>query len=130
VIYADMLSEAGIVSAIRRGRVFIDVAGTRDRALDVIASAGKQLAHMGDTLVASRGSSVRFEGTVKDVAGGEIEVILDGQHVALLKDKHISSASASFEFPWRADGKHHWIRIDVRDDASHLVLIGNPIYLQ
>jgi len=130
VIYADTLSQAGIVTAIRRGRVFIDVAGTRDRALDVTASAGKQVAHMGDTLMAPRGTRVRFEGTVSGVAGGEVEVILDGRHVPLLNDSHISSAARSFEFPWPADGKQHWIRLDVRDDASHLALIGNPIYLQ
>jgi hypothetical protein len=130
VIYADALSQAGIVAGIRRGRVFIDVAGTRDRALDVTASAGKQVAHMGDTLMAPRGTRVRFEGTVSGVTGGEVEVILDGRHVPLLHDSHITSAARSFEFPWRADGKQHWIRLDVRDGTSHLALIGNPIYLQ
>ena len=129
VIYADTLSQAGIVAGIRRGRVFVDVAGTRDRALDVTAAAGKQVAHMGDTLVASRGTSIQFEGTVSGVAGGELEVILDGHQVPLLKETRIDSASTSFAFPWRADGRRHWIRLDVRDDASHLALIGNPIYL-
>jgi hypothetical protein len=129
VIYADMLSQAGIVAAIRRGRVFIDVAGTRDRALDLTASVGKQIAHMGDTLTVTRGARVRFGGTVSGVAGAEVEVILDGQRTSLLKDSHISSAQP-FEFPWRADGKRHWIRLDVRDGESHLVLIGNPIYLR
>ena len=129
VIYADTLSQAGIVAGIRRGRVFIDVAGTGVRGLDLMATAAKQVAHMGDTLVASRGSNVRFEGTVSEVNGGEIEVILDGRHASLLKSSHISSASSSFAFPWRADGKRHWLRIDVRDAASHLALIGNPVYL-
>jgi hypothetical protein len=129
VIYADALSEAAIVAGIRRGRVFIDVAGTHDRSLDLTATVGKQVAHMGDTLVASRGIDVRFEGTVSDVTGGEIQVILDGRRVRLLKESHISSASSSFKFPWRADGKRHWLRVDVRDDASHLALLGNPIYL-
>lgn len=81
------------------------------------AVAGKQVAHRGDTLVASRGSEVRFEGTVSGMTGGEIQVILDGR-VPLPKDPHIRSASASFEFPWRSDGKRHWIRVDVRDGAS------------
>ncbi len=40
VVYADSLSEAGIVAALRRGRVFIDIAGTRDRALDFTATSG------------------------------------------------------------------------------------------
>jgi hypothetical protein len=130
VIYADRLSPAGIVAAIRRGRVFIDVAGTRDRSLDLMASVNKQTVHMGDALRARRGAIVRFESRVSGVAGGEVEVILDGQRTSLLKDGHIASTAQSFEFPWRVDGKRHWIRLDVRDGESHLALIGNPIYLR
>jgi hypothetical protein len=29
-----------------------------------------------------------------------------------------------------ADGQPHWIRLNVRDDDSHLALVGNPIYLR
>ena len=43
VIYAETLSQAGIVAGIRRGRVFIDVAGTRDRALDITGVADSQI---------------------------------------------------------------------------------------
>ena len=129
VIYADTLSVAGIVAAIRRGRVFIDVAGTRDRSLDLTASVDKQIAHMGDSLRVPRGARVRFEGTLSGVAGGKVEVILDGQRTSLLKDSQLVAAK-SFGFPWRADGRPHWIRLDVRDGESHLALIGNPIYLR
>jgi Phosphoinositide phospholipase C, Ca2+-dependent len=125
VIYADELSQAGIVAGIRRGRVFIDVTGTRDRTLDLTATAGSQVAHMGDTLTLARGVHVRFDGTAKGVAGGAVEMILDGKRVPLP-----GSAPKSFEFMWRADGKRHWIRVDVRDGASHLALVGNPIYLR
>ncbi|MFL6603757.1 MAG: CehA/McbA family metallohydrolase [Steroidobacteraceae bacterium] len=130
VLYADMLSQAGVVAAIRRGRVFIDVAGTRDRSLDLTARVDGQSAHMGETLRGARGALVRFEGSVSGVAGGQVEVILDGQRVSLLKDARVASTAQSFEFPWRADGKRHWVRLDVRDALSHLVLIGNPIYLR
>jgi hypothetical protein len=129
VIYADELSQTGIVAAIRRGRVFVDVAGTRDRALDLTATADGQIAHMGDALAVPAGANVHFEGTVNGVAGGEVEIILDGRRVSLLKDPGIHSAAKSFDFLWRADGQRHWLRLDVRDGASHLALIGNPIYL-
>jgi hypothetical protein len=129
VIYADSLSQDGIVSGIRRGRVFIDVAGTRDRTLDMTASSDKQLAHMGDTLKVRKGTRVNFEGAVKAVIGGEVEVILDGQRLPLLKNSHIDSAAWSCKFQWRADGKRHWIRVNVRDAEGHLALVGNPIYL-
>jgi hypothetical protein len=130
VIYAEELSQTGIVAAIRRGRVFVDVAGTRDRALDLTATANRQIAHMGDVLAVPAGANVHFEGTVNGVAGGEVEVILDGHRVPLLKDPSIHGATKSFDFLWRADGQRHWLRFDVRDDASHLALIGNPIYLR
>jgi hypothetical protein len=67
---------------------------------------------------------------VNAVVGGEVEVILDGQRVSLLEEPHIRSATQPFGFQWRADGKRHWIRVDARDGAAHLMLLGNPIYLQ
>jgi hypothetical protein len=130
VIYADALSQAAIVAGMKRGRVFIDVAGTRDRALDLTAKSDKQTANMGDLLVAPRGGRIRFEGAVTGVSGGEIEIIVDGRRMPLLKNARIDSATASFDFEWHADGKRHWLRLNVRDEAGHLVLIGNPIYLR
>jgi hypothetical protein len=130
VIYADSLSQAGIVAAIRRGRVFIDVAGTHDRALDISGIADSQTAHMGETLSVPRGTRVRFEGTVRGVAGGEIQVILDGRRVPLLEEPKVSTSTREFGFQWRADGEPHWIRLTVRDGDSHLALVGNPIYLR
>lgn len=135
VIFADELSQAGIVTAIRRGRVFVDVTGTRDRSIDLTATVGKQVAHMGDTLTVARGAAVRFDGLVGGVAGGEVQVIVDGERVPLLKDVRTDSMAAgasgsSFGFSWRAEGKEHWIRVDVRDSAGHLALVGNPIYLR
>ena len=129
VIYADELSTAGIVAAIRRGRVCIDVAGTRDRLLDISATDGSQIAHMGDTLKAARGANVHFEGAVRGVAHGEIEPVIDGQPLTGLKKPGITAESSTFSFSWRADGKPHWIRVDVRDATGHLVLVGNPVYL-
>jgi hypothetical protein len=93
------------------------------------ASSDKQLAHMGDTLKVRKGTRVNFEGAVNAVIGGEVEVILDGQRLPLLKNSHIDSAAWSCKFQWRADGKRHWIRVNVRDAEGHLALVGNPIYL-
>jgi hypothetical protein len=130
VIYADALSQAAIVAGLKRGRVFIDLAGTRERALDLSASTGKQTAEMGDTLLARTGATIRFRGKVDAVAGGEVQVIADGERVPWLQNARIESAAKSFEFQWRADGKSHWVRVDVRDDGGHLALLGNPIYLR
>jgi hypothetical protein len=130
VVYADSLSQAGILAGLRRGRVFVDVAGTRDRVLDFMATSGAQTAQMGDRLNLKRGARVRFAGIVKAIPGGEIAVVLDGRPVSLLRSPRIDSASWPFEFHWRTDGKPHWIRLNVRDADGHLALVGNPVYLR
>jgi predicted metal-dependent phosphoesterase TrpH len=129
VIYADELSQAGIVAAIRRGRVCIDVAGTRDRLLDISAAAGSHSTRMGGTLEVRRGTTVHLRGTVQGVMGGRVEPMVDGRHLDLLKKPEITAPTGSFEFSWRSDGKRHWVRVDVRDATGHLVLVGNPVYL-
>ena len=129
VIYADELSQAGILAAIRRGRVCIDIVGTRDRLLDISATALGHSAHMGDTLEVGRGTTVHFRGRAQGVNGGRVEPIVDGRHVDLLQKPEISPTSGSFEFSWRGDGKRHWVRVDIRDANGHLVLVGNPVYL-
>src|ERR1700751_5683790 len=44
VVHANELSMPAILAGIRAGHVFIDVQGTRDRMLDLTASAGQQSA--------------------------------------------------------------------------------------
>jgi hypothetical protein len=130
VIYADELSQPGLVSAIRRGRIYIDVAGTRDRALELTAFAGEHEAHMGDVLEVRQGTRIRLAGNVANVAGGKLEISIDGERIPLLRNSYIDSRSRSFEFTWQAPRGRHWIRVDARDDTAHLALLGNPIYVR
>lgn len=129
VIYADQLSQVGILAAIRRGRVCIDIMGTRDRLLDISATAGSRSAHMGEALEVRRGTIVRFRGNVDGVSGGRVEPVIDGRPLETAKIPVISGPAESFGFSWRSDGRRHWVRADVRDAAGHLVLVGNPVYL-
>jgi hypothetical protein len=47
------------------------------------------------------------------------ETVIDGKHAPL--------EGNAFTQP--GDGKHHTVRIEVRNAAGKLVLLGNPIYL-
>jgi len=70
VVFAQNLSERAILDAIRAGRVFIDVEGTRDRLLDLTAVAGDQKAGMGETIVAADGDLIRFHASLQNLPGG------------------------------------------------------------
>ncbi|MBT9472621.1 MAG: CehA/McbA family metallohydrolase [Pseudomonadota bacterium] len=130
VVRAGELSQAAILKAIGQGHVFLDVAGTRDRILEVRASADGTTAQMGDELPAAAGTKVRVEVRVVGVAGGSISLAGDGAKLATLADPKLTAADQTLVFEFAADGARRWLRVDVRSLQGKLVLLGNPIYLR
>lgn len=126
VAYLNELSVAGLLAGLRSGRVFIDVEGTRDRLLDMSASAQGSEAVMGGTLAVGRGVTARFLVTVAGVAKGHLVVTVDGREAAGLGSDITGKPLA---FAWKGDGKRHWLRVDVRAEDGRLLLVGNPIYI-
>ncbi|MFP5209202.1 MAG: CehA/McbA family metallohydrolase [Acidobacteriota bacterium] len=129
VIYAAELSTPAILNAVRAGHVFIDLAGTRDRLLEVAAQAGGQVAHAGDLLAAAQDEKVTFELHIVAAAGGTIHWIEDGQDMPLKEGSTISSADQKLPLLWTSDGRRHWFRAEVAGPDGKLWLLGNPIYL-
>jgi hypothetical protein len=129
VVYATELSTPAILAGIRAGHVFIDLAGTRNRLLEVTARAGDKAVHMGDLLVAPEGETVNFDMHVTAAAGGTARWIKDGQEVALKIGAAVSSADQSFPLAWVSDGRRHWFRAEVAEDGGKMWLLGNPIYV-
>ena len=119
VVHAENLSERAILQAVRAGHVFVDTEGTHDRFLNLTATQGTQHAEMGDALSAPTGSTVTFHVETRAIDGMHTERILDGKHEPLTGDT----------FTQTGDGKHHTVRIEVRNAEGKLMLLGNPIYL-
>jgi hypothetical protein len=120
VVYAQSLSEEGIQEGLRSGNVFIDVQGTRDRMLEMSASAGNATVSMGGELTLPKGREAAFTVRVRGVDGARIEWVRDGELL------HGGDSASYIE---RSDGARHWIRVNVRDAQGKLLLVGNPIYL-
>lgn len=129
VIRAAELSQAAILTAIRQGHVFLDVAGTRDRLLEVSAQAGGVSAQMGEVLRAAKGTRIGVEAHVVGLAGGRIVLSGPGAALARLSDPRVTSADQTTRFELTSDGTRGWLRVDVRSADGKLALIGNPIYL-
>ncbi len=129
VVYATELSTPAILAGIRAGHVFIDIAGTRDRLLEVTARAGDTVVHMGDLLTAPEGQTVDFDVRVTAAAGGTVRWLEDGQEVALKTSAAIASANQSFTVVWVSDGRRHWFRAEVMGANGKIWLLGNPIYV-
>jgi hypothetical protein len=129
VVYAAELSTPAILNGIRAGHVFIDVAGTLDRVLEVTALAGNQTVHAGDTLNATQGERVDFEARLTAVDGGTVHWIEDGQEVISPTAAEASSADQRIALSWVSDGRRHWFRAQVTGPDGKLWLIGNPVYV-
>jgi len=129
VVHAQALSSSAILAGIRSGKVFVDVAGTMDRALDFTAERGDSHAAMGGSLTAPAGSEIAFVVHVSHLAGGRVEIIEDSKVTTPLPPDALTQADQTLHFTWRSDGKPHWLRANVRDGDGRLALIGNPIYV-
>jgi hypothetical protein len=126
VVHARELSMEGILDGIRAGHVFIDTEGTKDRMLEVTATAGAASAHMGDALAAGRGERVNVAVTTTAVTGMQATATLDGKRI----EAKPLAADGTAAFTWTSNGKPHWLRIDIRAPDGKLLLLGNPIYLK
>jgi hypothetical protein len=129
VVYATELSTPAILAGIRVGHSFVDLAGTRNRLLEVTARAGDQVAHMGDLLKASKGEAVDFDLHVTAAAGGKVRWLEDGQEVAFTTSANVSSDDQTFPRSWVSDGQRHWFRAEAVGSDGKLWLLGNPVYV-
>ena len=128
VVWADDLSERAIVAGIRAGHVFVDVEASRDRLIEVAATAGGPTAMMGDALAAPAGANIHFTVHGVRLRGARWAAIEDGRPVAAGSGPFAADDQTA-PFSLAADGARHWVRIEVRSPEGRLLLIGNPIYL-
>jgi hypothetical protein len=129
VVYAVNLSERAILDGIRAGHVFVDVQGSRNRAIDLAATANLQTVTMGDSISASAGTNVHLALTLDNLEEAKAELIIDGNVLPFGDHAAISSRHEIRQFVQVSDGKKHWIRANVRAQDGQLLILGNPIYL-
>ena len=119
-----------LADGIRAGHVFIDLTASRDRVLELTASAGSAKADMGDILRAPAETSVSLNVHLVACAGSKAQLIVDGHpDDALLAASTIGNAEQTLHATWTSDGHRHWIRAEVRGPGGDLQLLGNPVYI-
>jgi hypothetical protein len=128
VVHARDLSMEGILDGIRAGHVFVDAEGTRDRLLEVRATAGSVTAEMGDAIRLSRDATMKVTVHTAVLAGQRLTVTDNGKPFDLAANATVPT-SGDVTFDWHADGKPHWLRVDVRSPEGKLLILGNPIYI-
>lgn len=127
VVHAEALSMQAIVEGIRAGHVFIDTEGTAHRMLELQVTSGDTKAAMGDALAAPKGTTLALAVHVVGAQGAQLYLRIDGR--ALGQPLALAQSDAQHEVSWKSDGKHHWLRAEVRDAQGKPLLVGNPVYI-
>lgn len=122
VVYTANLSERAILDGVRAGHVFVDLEGTGDRGIEFSATAGTETAAMGDTLNAPTGQTIHFILKMLNLQGAYPEIVHDEPNTLMFGE-----AMTTFDVP--SDGKRHWFRVNIRANDSHMLILGNPIYI-
>jgi hypothetical protein len=128
VVYAAELSERAIIDGIKAGHVFLKTRGPKGPNVILKATSGSQTAMVGDNLRTGAGEELSFSVLVVGAANGQVEVIRDGNPVALLTDAYLKSADETLRFSVKSDGQRHWLRVNVRGADGMLLALTNPIY--
>lgn len=126
VVHAAELSQKGILDGIRAGNVFIDVEGTRNRMLELEATSGSGRSAMGGTLKPD--GPVRFRAHVANVGGATLEIVANGKVIDKLR-RPVTGSDMVVTGDLPDTSACGWIAANVRSEAGHLLLVGNPIYL-
>jgi hypothetical protein len=129
VVYAAELSMPAILDGIRDGHVFIDLAGTHNRILEVSMRVGYRTGHAGHSLDVARGEQVQFDAPVTYSSGGKVRWILDGHEIPSNSGAGIDAADKMIPLLWTSDGQRHWLRVEVTGPDGKLSLIANPVYI-
>lgn len=122
VVYASDLSERAILDGVRAGHVFVDLEGTTDRIIEFSARTGTGTAIMGDNLKAPDGQTIHFTLRMVNLQNSYPEIVHDEPNALVFGEQMTG-------FDYRSDGKRHWFRVNVRSMDGHMLILGNPIYV-
>lgn len=129
VVYAANLSERGVLDGVLAGHVFIDVLGSRDRAITFTASAGSQTVMMGDAVIAKAGERLHLRLTMEHLDGAHAELVTDGVVSPFAQGDTAKTAHQTLEQDETVAGGRHWMRLNIRDGDGKLLIMANPIYI-
>jgi hypothetical protein len=121
VVYADELSERGLIDGLRRGRVYVRTRGVEGPALDFTASAGGAHARMGD--VVAPAPALTLQVAAEHAAGQHVSWVRRGVVVSTSTIGPDGRASLTMEAR-----PGDWFSVVLRDAAGPTVF-GNPIWV-
>lgn len=130
VVFASSLAQNNLLDGLRSGRAFIDLEGTADRLLELLAEAdeGNQ-ALMGGSLTVADGSTVKLTVTSWHTPDATIALYRNGEPVLAEHDYIRKDHLLESVITLQASGEPEWVRAEVVSPAGKVLLMSNPVYI-
>lgn len=131
VVYANELSEKGLLNALKEGKVYIKTRGANATDIEFYASSGDSFWQMGERLPQHiiNKNKVTFHIIRNENTDEKIEIIADGKIINInnFEDEKLTENKIKTKFAIPLKNKR-WIRFNLRDDKG-ITVISNPIFL-
>ena len=124
-IESQELSVPAILDAIRAGRTFVDLTGSRDKMLDFDVTANGVSVKMGRTIHAAAGTTLSVRVHTVAEEGSTVPLFVDGEVSGPAIPIHAQTASQSLT----ASAGRHWLRLEVHDRDGVKELMSSPLYI-
>jgi hypothetical protein len=126
-VWTERLGTKEIIDAVKAGRVFVDVAGVPGAVLDAEGRAGAQVVKMGGVLELGPEEQGHFVVSTRELNGGAVEFVSHG--LKTIEPDRERPAAVDVTVQLNDGASFGYIRAEVRDEDSKLMLIGNPVYV-
>ena len=128
MVWAEQRSAAGILQAVRAGRVYINVDGTEGVVFDLQARVPNgEWQTMGSHLALCGAQQVELQLHLQGIDDAQLEVV----NAAASPRRHTLPVKGNSTMQWMeaVAGDSTWLRVDVRGANGVLRLVGNPFYV-
>lgn len=133
MVFADELSEKGLIEAVRKGKVYIRTMGEQSPLIEFKATSGSKTWEMGSTISLSDLSSDNKINVLLEIRNGgqtSIELIHNGDSMEV---PHSELSQNNGNLHWEHELKleeTEWFRINLRDKEGVITVLSNPIFVR
>lgn len=132
MVYANALSEQGLLDAVREGKVYIRTQGNNSPEIEFWATLKEQKWEMGQVIEAYDldDGMIFVHLNIKGIGYSRVELIKNGV-VINIPDSTLPGNGDSVSFSEEVEVQQgDWVRINLRDEAGLITVISNPVFVR
>ena len=132
MVFAEALSEQGLLAAVREGKVYIRTQGNDSPEIEFWATSRDKKWEMGEVIPTSdlEEGTLTVHLKIEDKGRSRLELIKNGV-VTNIPESAISRSGNSASFSQEVEVQEgDWVRINLRNEEGEITVISNPVFVR